>query len=195
MWTIRKPCKIIWLILVGIWLTPTQKSAAADAPAWYPDHGTFQVAGYHGAVALGLRYELNHLIATELSFGYTPEQLGGRHIRQINWNNKLDYLALFQGDGAKFGSYVGLGMLYGMSRQLFLFLPSKYPSNYYQPTALRYTLSIGIDYRCTEAIDIYSEYAYHDSELTSYYNSPYSGGWWDLGSLGLGMRIKLPYQG
>ena len=151
-----------------------------------PDSITFSTLSYQGALVIGGRYEAASWFSGEISYGLTPAFLGGHTISQLNFLSKFHILKEEYTGLA--GLYSGFGILYGIHKDLFVLLPKRYERNYYAPTALRYTASLGVDKRISENIRGFFEFSALDSEVYGYVNSDFSGS--TLGTFGFGVIFE-----
>lgn len=165
------------------------------------DYMVLQSGGYLGFIAVGVgkdfgRHKINMLI------GYVPEDVGGVEVWQYNF--KYDW---HPSQAIPFGSpqenirldpfYIGVSVIYSAHDDLFLELPEQYPSGYYQPTALRYTLNIGASLQYGRHT-FFIEYSIPDVNLVTFIDHPkfftdnydYFG-LEGIGSLAIGVKFEF----
>ena len=165
------------------------------------DHVVLQSAGYLGFIAVGVgkdlgRHKINMLI------GYVPESIGGVEVWQLNF--KYDwhplqtiYFKASQENIRLDPFYIGISVIYGSHKDLFLDEPEQYPTGYYPPTALRYTLNLGASLQHGRHT-FFLEYTALDVGLVNYINHPdffidnYDFlGLEGIGSLAIGVKFEF----
>ena len=118
----------------------------AKEKAWYePDYAKMQFAGNLGLLSVGVGYQLfNKVLYTELLYGYVPVSISkANEIHLISIKNTFP---LYR---KKIGNYT-VSPIAGFTGSLetgnnsFLVLPDKYPKGYYVPSAIHFTLFIGV---------------------------------------------------
>ena len=118
----------------------------AKEKAWYePDYAKMQFAGNLGVLSVGVGYQLfNKVVYTELLYGYVPVSISkANEIHLISIKNTFP---LYR---KKIGNYT-VSPIAGFTGSLetgnnsFLVLPDKYPKGYYVPSAIHFTLFIGV---------------------------------------------------
>ena len=139
------------------------------------DYVVLQSGGDLGFIAVGVgkdfgRHKINMLIC------YVPEDVGGVEIWQFDF--KYDWHPL---QAIPFGStqenirldpfYIGISVIYGAHDDLFLREPEQYPTGYYPPTALRFTLNFGASLQYVRHT-FFLEYSALDVGLIAYRKHP-----------------------
>lgn len=134
-----------------------------------------QSAGYLGFIAVGVgsdfgRHKINMLI------GYVPEDVGGVEIWQYNLKYDWHPLQTISYGGPQENIlldpfYAGISVIYSAHDDLFVDEPEQYPSGYYPPTALRYTLNIGASLQYGRHT-YFIEYTALDIGLIAYIKNP-----------------------
>ena len=165
------------------------------------DYMVLQSAGYHGFIALGVgmdfeRHKINMLI------GYVPEDIGGFEIWQYNFKYDWHPFQAIQLETPYENIsidpyYIGMSIIYSDHDDLFLEPPEQYPSGYYQPTALRYTLNVGASLQHGRHT-FFIEYSILDINLVTFIKHPkfftdnydYFG-LEGLGSLAIGVKFEF----
>lgn len=165
------------------------------------DYMVLQSGGYLGYIAVGMgkdfgRHKINMLI------GYVPEDVGGIEIWQLDF--KYDWhpyqtipLGAPQENIRLDPFYMGISVIYGDHNDLFLEQPEQYPTGYYSPTALRYTLNFGASLRY-DKYTFFLEYSALDVGVVAYIKHPeyfidnYNYlGLEGIGSLAFGIKFKF----
>lgn len=113
---------------------------------WYiPDLVMVQTAGYIGFVVGGLGYTFfNEKLDTIASYGYVPENIGGRRIHtfavknsyypaRFNLYKKIDIIPF----------YSGLTALFSLDKDVYWELSTNAPAFYYPPTGAHLALNVG----------------------------------------------------
>lgn len=165
------------------------------------DYMVLQSGGYLGFIAVGVgkdfgRHKINMLI------GYVPEDVGGVEVWQFDF--KYDW---HPSQAIPFGDpqenirldpfYIGISVIYGAHNDLFLDEPEQYPTGYYPPTALRFSLNIGASLQYGRHT-FFLEYSALDVGLIAYRKHPeffidnydYLG-LEGIGSLAIGVKFEF----
>lgn len=121
--------------------------------------------GYNGFLAFGMGGEVKSNLDLNLLYGFTPKDLAGREIHTLNFKSNFYLASIGQRYQMMLRPKVGVGVLYGLSQDLFLKLPSQYPDNYYPPSALRVILVLGIELKVWNQFGVGLEYNLLDTEL------------------------------
>jgi len=174
--------------------------------ALIPNHATTYVAGYSGALAMGVGWQLGQKHELTYLLGYAPSRLGAA----IDlWQSSIKYrwyilkpyaLGKFHKTLIRLRPvFVGLGVIYGHSDSLFIKNPDQYPEDfYYHPTKIRGLLSMGFGVHIGKHWDVYGEYNFIETGIEPYirnfdfFRRNYA--FWGLagvGSLGAGFNYKF----
>ena len=132
-----------------------------------PDQWQVQTMGYQGAVAAGVAYDSFYEYSWSLMIGYSPAELTEQDITQINWQHRLHPVA-YRIDALpslRIQPYLGISLLYGLGKSLYVKLPDQYPDSYYPPTALRATLEAGLRVDPFHGHSILLQWGMLDSEI------------------------------
>lgn len=115
------------------------------------DYMVLQTGGYLGFVTVGVGMDFErHKV--DMLIGYVPESIGGIEIMQLDFKYDWHPFKAIQLETPYENIsidpyYLGFSIIYGHHDDLFVELPDQYPSGYYPPTALRYTLNAGTSLR------------------------------------------------
>jgi hypothetical protein len=144
--------KIINIILVSIILLFFNKLYSQDPnlvkdKAWYiPDYVKMQFAGNIGVVSVGAGYQLfDKVLYSELLYGYVPESVSkAAKIHLITIKNTFPIFRKEIGNNLTIMPIAGFTTTIDIGTTTFTTLPSKYPDDYYIPTAFHFTLFGGV---------------------------------------------------
>lgn len=165
------------------------------------DYMLLQSGGYLGYTAIGVGKDFEHHKINML-IGYVPENIGGIEIMQLNFKYDWHPFQAIQFETLHENIwidpyYMGISIIYGDHDNLFLKLPEQYPSGYYQPTALRYTLNIGASLQYSRHT-FFIEYSILDVNLVTFIKHPKfftdNYGYFGLkgiGSLAIGVKFEF----
>jgi hypothetical protein len=155
------------------------------AKGYEPRHVSTQTGSYAGTFNLGIGYQPSIYYANDHSIGVTNFDL-------IQLNTKHVITSLYQRvNSIPFRFYGGGQLMYLMGDDdVFTILPSKYPSNYYPPTAFRTALILGLESKY-ERFNFFFEYAALDFELETYYRSKGNLYTKEIGTYGFGFKYKI----
>ena len=92
------------------WQAHSQQLTKTDSSEHWltPDSVVFQSAAYLGALSVGAGYDVSEIYSFDVAFGYTPETVGGRAIRNISFKNNFELLSMFAAKPTKSKSVVWL---------------------------------------------------------------------------------------
>ena len=156
-----------------------------------PDTIIVHSGGYQGAFGLGFGLRWLDQFSSLISYGYTPQAIGGKDINQLNLNSQFQFFDFkMLSIGICFISF-DLGIIYGLGKNLFLQLPKKYPKRYYSPTALRYLLGLKSGIALTDILVLTFQYVYLDSELSALVAERNENFFQKNGSIGIGISINI----
>lgn len=113
---------------------------------WFlPDLIMFQTAGYIGYFVGGFGYNFfdNHL-ETIISYGYVPENIGGKKIHTFAFKNSFYPFKLNINKNIEIAPfYMGITALFALDRNLYWEYSTDCPKFYYPPTGTHLALNIG----------------------------------------------------
>lgn len=168
-----------------------------------PDSLVLQTAGFVGFVAAGPGWKLTDTQELILLIGYLPKSVGGVELWQATikyeWHPFSDInIESPNGQGSKFNPlHLGFSAIYGYHKNLFITLPSQYPSDYYPPTAFRFTFNIGTSVK-TGSLTTFLEFSALDVGLDAYFHDQgffrENYNYWGLegiGSLAFGTKVDF----
>jgi hypothetical protein len=114
---------------------------------WVPDFVEVQTGGYVGLVAGGFGYAIfDHVLELSLAYGYTPAFVAGRGTHVLAWEGAVRPFDVRIGPTRLVPIYAGAGGLYALGGDFFVNEPDRYQnSDYYDPTALHWTLHVGVE--------------------------------------------------
>ena len=193
---------LVTFILLFLYLgMATAGTSSEEVESRLIDYTVLQSAGYLGFIAVGVgkdfgRHKINMLI------GYVPEDVGGVEVWQYNLKYDWHPFQAIQLETPYENIwidpyYIGMSIIYGDHDDLFLELPEQYPSGYYPPTALRYTLNVGASLQHGRHT-FFIEYSILDVNLVTFIKHPkfftdnydYFG-LEGLGSLAIGVKFEF----
>lgn len=135
--------------------------------AWYiPDYVKMQFAGNIGVVSVGAGYQLfDKVLYSELLYGYVPESVSkADKIHLITIKNTFPVFRKEIAKNLTITPIAGFTTTIDIGTTTFTTLPSKYPDDYYVPTAFHFTLFGGvmihkdfINSKMTNGVDFYVE--------------------------------------
>ena len=149
---------------------------------------TIQAAGYAGLVAAGPGLESGRWSHDAL-VGYVPATIGGEDLWSLTIGTSYG-LPVSHHHTVEYRAYVGASLHCSFDDYTFWSLPDMYPDGYYMPTALRTSLSLGLEVR-TNRHAVYIEASSLDIALVAKARS-----WWDalnweeVVTLGVGYRFR-----
>ena len=190
------------LVLVCWMMASAQSRANSDDSVFGADYALVQTGGFAGVVAAGFGWEASARHEFNAMIGYVPAWLIGFELWQAT--AKYEYHPFATESRGRSGRgrvkpsplYIGLGAIYGHHEDLYLDdLPEQYPDDdYYEETALRFTLNAGTAFAIW-GWTFFIEYAALDYGIIAYSRDPE---WfqehyrfWGLegiGSLGFGIK-------
>ena len=135
--------------------------------AWYiPNYVKMQFAGNIGVVSVGAGYQLfDKVLYSELLYGYVPESVSkADKIHLITIKNTFPVFRKEIAKNLTITPIAGFTTTIDIGTTTFTTLPSKYPDDYYVPTAFHFTLFGGvmihkdfINSKMTNGVDFYVE--------------------------------------
>ena len=115
--------------------------------AWYiPNYIKMQFAGNIGVVSVGAGYQLfDKVLYSELLYGYVPESVSkADKIHLITIKNTFPVFRKEIAKNLTITPIAGFTTTIDIGTTTFTTLPSKYPDDYYVPTAFHFTLFGGV---------------------------------------------------
>lgn len=156
-----------------------------------PNYLSLQTGAYTGFTTIGALYELSSKYELEGQIGYTPAALAGVDITSFDLKLHWNHSRLILDDNVQIIGYSAAAILYSNDRDMFIILPSRYPREYYDPSAIKWLFTFGTVLEYHLQYKVYMEYTYTDVEFIKYYNNFNSLSLQNLGSLGLGIRYRI----
>ena len=164
-----------------------------------------QTGEYAGLISPGIDFRFFKRNTLTFLGGYVPGKIDGKQLWQLNLKYQIEpfrnySLTLPNGVKLSFNPvHLGIGVVYGIHENLFTRQGPQYPSDYYTPTAFRYTVNLGtaVGYR---RLTFYVDYTALDVGAISYFwdhngkffRDHYSFfGLSGIGTLGGGVKFKL----
>jgi hypothetical protein len=157
----------VFIILLFFTKLYAQEPNLVKDQAWYiPDYVKMQFAGNIGVVSVGAGYQLfDKVLYSELLYGYVPESVSkAAKIHLITIKNTFPIFRKEIGKNLTITPIAGLTTTIDIGTTTFTTLPSKYPADYYIPTAFHFTLFGGVmihkDFRkpkIIKGVDFYVE--------------------------------------
>ena len=186
---------------------PAIQSEATDSHTprswWQPDKVVLQTAGYAGVVAGGPGWDLGTDHALSLLVGYVPKGTAPEELWQLTLKYAYRPIDPVPLNGEQAPSrwhplHLGLGLVYGHHDRLFLRQPERYPPDYYPPTALLPTITVGTSQE-EGSRTVFLEFTMLARSVDAFFsNRRYFAEQYELlgleaiGSLAFGLRIGLP---
>lgn len=117
-----------------------------DKPWYIPDYVKVQFAGNIGLVSVGAGYEFfKKKLYSELLYGYVPESVSkADKIHLITIKNTFPILKKEIGNDYTLSPIAGFTASLDIGTNSFTTLPNRYPSGYYLPNAVHFTLFTGV---------------------------------------------------
>lgn len=117
--------------------------------AWAePDFVRLQTGGWIGAANISVGYAaLDDVVNVSAGFGYTPGQLAGKDIFNVDLTLALRPFRVDLGvrDWYLVPVEIGAGLMYVFGDQYHVAVPDRYRSGYYPPTALHWLAHVGVE--------------------------------------------------
>ncbi len=124
-----------------------QETISIKEKSWYvPDYVKTQFAGNIGLVSVGVGYQLfNKVLSSELLYGFVPEWASkADNIHLITIKNTFPIFRKEIGKNLTISPIAGFTTTLDIGTNSFTTLPSKFPKDYYVPTAVHFTLFGGV---------------------------------------------------
>lgn len=160
-------------------------SSLSYGKGYEPHSLSIQTGSYAGTYNLGLGYQPSIYYSNDFSIGISNFDL-------VQLNTKHVLTSLYQRiNSVPFRFYGGGQAMYLVGdKDVFVLSPSKYPADYYPPTAIRTALILGSETKY-ERFNFFFEVAVLDFELETYYRSEGNLHIQEIGTYGLGFKYKL----
>ena len=113
-----------------------------------PDFVRLQYGGWIGAMNIAAGYAaLDDVVNVSVGFGFTPQQLGGQEVLNVDVTLALRpfHIDLGARDWTLVPLELGGALMYVFGDQYHVAVPSRYPSGYYPPTALHWLAHVGVE--------------------------------------------------
>ena len=172
--------------------SPSGPEAESRWERLHPDYLVFQTGGYTGLLSAGIGYRFLSYLVSDVSAGYVPKSVGGTTIRSLAWKTGILFCGFNEIHGVSSVLRAGLGLLYGIDKDLFVTLPGHYPPGYYPATAFRFIEYLAIEFEFGPKHNLYLEYTVHDSGLFRYMESERLESIAELGTYAVGYRLWMP---
>jgi len=165
-----------------------------------PDFVRLQSGGWIGAVNIAAGYAAaDDVVNLSAGFGYTPGQLAGREIFNVDLTLALRPFRVDLGVGDWFLVPVELGasLMYVFGDQYHVAVPDRYRSGYYPPTALHWLAHVGVELGWEPRHGLFTRHAIFyrattlDTFATSYVESNDRLDLVDVLSSAIGYRVEF----
>jgi hypothetical protein len=166
-------------LVILLYLASFLACRSMDRPIYQPDSLIVQSGSYAGAIATGVSYNIANYYRPEFLIGYTPLFITKYDILSFTMKNTL-YTSI-----KDYTLYAGYQFLYlPFDSDVFVIQPSRYPDDYYPPTAIRTAPYLGLEYD-----NFYLEFAGLDLYLETYMRSNFNMKLHEVGTYGIGYRF------
>jgi len=157
-----------------------------------PDHLKIQFAGNFGVLSAGLGYSFcNNIIQTDLFYGFVPKSIGGNNINIIAEKNTFRLYKQPLPKDHLLTCSIGFSIIYTITKNTFLFLPSHFPNDYYKTNAIRIAPNISFNLiNVPKNISFYFDIGTLDNYLWYYIKSNCID-FTDIWSFAIGINIPL----
>ncbi len=177
--------------------THLKEKPERNESSYWPDYLKQHLGSYQGLFAIGFGYSFfSYIWELDMLYNYTPKYAGGRDIHSISLRNSINPYSFTISNVEIRPIYLGTFFIFGLDKDLDYTLPSRYPSNYYPPTAIRLGLHLGFELIYLEqpfSIKKYSfsmEYTIHDVGISALFSESYLS-WEDVVTWGFGFKLYL----
>jgi hypothetical protein len=165
-----------------------------------PDFVRLQTGGWIGAMNIATGYAfLDDVVNVSAGFGYTPGQLAGKDVFNVDATLVLRpfHVELGPRGWSLVPVEIGAGIMYAFGDQYHITLPDEYRSGYYPPTALHWLAHVGIELAWEPRHGFFTRHAVFyrattlDTFATSYLENPDRLDLVDVLSSAIGYRVEF----
>lgn len=151
----------------------TAMALSASAAQAYDQYVDVQSGSLLGLVHVSYGAEFSQHHNVLVGVGYVPKLSYHREMALYSLRYRYDQHAAWDVSGMKLEPFnFGVGFLIGDHDDLFLQLPSKYPSGYYAPSALRIVFNYQANLYITQTLSAYFDMSILDVGFIGYIREP-----------------------
>ncbi len=136
-------CLILVLLNTTLYAQPSDSVSIRKNPF----HLQLQYAGNMGlgSIGIGKSFFNNNLTLTAI-YGYLPKKISTVTVHTLALKTCVYMVRFSPVTNFNIGLYTGLNVMYGITENTFVKLPSHYPKAYYPPTALHASFFLGLNH-------------------------------------------------